>query len=84
MRLYPILYVDGIRIRVKDNGVVTINVTYLAVGVDSPIAAAPCRCRQLRPSRSGCVVILVEDACPGRKLGYRVLAWTFTPLVGTR
>ncbi len=32
--VYPILYVDGIRIRVKDNGVVTTRVAYLAVGVD--------------------------------------------------
>jgi len=32
--VYPILYVDGIRIRVKDNGVVTIKVAYLAIGVD--------------------------------------------------
>ena len=34
--VYPILYVDGIRIRirVKDNGVVTTKVAYLAVGVD--------------------------------------------------
>ena len=31
---YPILYVDGIRIRVKDNGVVTTKVAYLAIGVD--------------------------------------------------
>ena len=32
--IYPILYVDGIRIRVKDNGVVTTKVAYLAIGVD--------------------------------------------------
>ncbi|MGH3501006.1 MAG: IS256 family transposase [Nocardioidaceae bacterium] len=32
--MYPILYVDGIRIRVKDNGVVTTKVAYLAIGVD--------------------------------------------------
>ena len=32
--VYPILYVDGIRIRVKDNGVVTTKVAYLAIGVD--------------------------------------------------
>ncbi|MDT3447057.1 MULTISPECIES: IS256 family transposase [unclassified Pseudofrankia] len=32
--VYPILYVDGLRIRVKDNGVVTTKVAYLAVGVD--------------------------------------------------
>ncbi|MCM3926080.1 IS256 family transposase, partial [Frankia sp. AiPs1] len=32
--VYPILYVDGIRIRVKDNGVVATKVAYLAVGVD--------------------------------------------------
>ncbi len=32
--VYPILYVDGIRIRVKDNGVVTTKVAYLANGVD--------------------------------------------------
>jgi putative transposase len=33
--VYPILYVDGIRIRVKDNGVVTTKVAYLAIGVDT-------------------------------------------------
>jgi putative transposase len=32
--VYPILYVDGIRLRVKDNGVVTTKVAYLAIGVD--------------------------------------------------
>lgn len=32
--MYPILYVDGIRIRVKDKGVVTTKVAYLAIGVD--------------------------------------------------
>lgn len=32
--VYPILYVDGIRIRVKDAGVVTTKVAYLAIGVD--------------------------------------------------
>jgi putative transposase len=32
--VYPILYVDGIRLRIKDNGVVTTKVAYLAVGVD--------------------------------------------------
>jgi putative transposase len=32
--LYPILYVDGIRIRVRDAGVVTTKVAYLAIGVD--------------------------------------------------
>jgi putative transposase len=32
--LYPIVYVDGIRIKVKDAGVVTTKVAYLVVGVD--------------------------------------------------
>ena len=32
--VYPIVYVDGIRIRVKDAGVVTTKVAYLAIGVD--------------------------------------------------
>jgi putative transposase len=32
--VYPILYVDGIRIRVRDAGVVTTKVAYLAIGVD--------------------------------------------------
>jgi putative transposase len=32
--LYPIMYVDGIRIRVRDAGVVTTKVAYLAIGVD--------------------------------------------------
>lgn len=32
--VYPILYVDGLRIRVKDSGVVTTKVAYLAIGVD--------------------------------------------------
>lgn len=33
--VYPIVYVDGIRIRVKDNGVVTTKVAYLVIGVDT-------------------------------------------------
>lgn len=32
--VYPIVYVDGIRIRVRDAGVVTTKVAYLAIGVD--------------------------------------------------
>jgi putative transposase len=32
--VYPILYIDGIRLRIKDNGVVTTKVAYLAIGVD--------------------------------------------------
>jgi putative transposase len=32
--VYPILYVDGIRLRIKDNGVVTTKVAYLAIGID--------------------------------------------------
>ena len=32
--VYPILYVDGLRLRIKDNGVVTTKVAYLAIGVD--------------------------------------------------
>ena len=32
--VYPILYVDGLRLRIKDKGVVTTKVAYLAVGVD--------------------------------------------------
>jgi putative transposase len=32
--VYPIVYIDGIRIRVKDNGIVTTKVAYLAIGVD--------------------------------------------------
>jgi hypothetical protein len=32
--VYPILYGDGLRLRVKDKGVVTTKVGYLAVGVD--------------------------------------------------
>jgi putative transposase len=32
--VYPILYVDGIRIRVKDDGVVTTKTAYLAIGAD--------------------------------------------------
>lgn len=32
--VYPILYVDGIRVKVRDNGVVTTKVAYLAIGVD--------------------------------------------------
>jgi len=31
---YLILYVDGLRLRVKDKGVVTSKVAYLAIGVD--------------------------------------------------
>ncbi|MFI0471072.1 IS256 family transposase, partial [Saccharopolyspora sp. 5N102] len=32
--VYPIVYVDGIRIKVKDKGVVTTKTAYLALGVD--------------------------------------------------
>jgi len=32
--VYPIVYVDGIRIRVKDNGVITPKVAHLVIGVD--------------------------------------------------
>ncbi|WP_425466515.1 IS256 family transposase, partial [Prauserella muralis] len=32
--VYPILYVDGLRLRIKDKGVVTTKVGYLALGVD--------------------------------------------------
>jgi putative transposase len=32
--LYPILFVDGIRIKVRDSGVVTNKVAHLVVGVD--------------------------------------------------
>lgn len=32
--VYPILYIDCIRLRIKDNGVVTTKVGYLAIGVD--------------------------------------------------
>jgi transposase-like protein len=32
--MYPILYIDGLRLRVKDNGIVTTKVAYLAIGVD--------------------------------------------------
>lgn len=33
--VYPIVYVDGIRIKVKDNGVVTTKTAYLVLGVDT-------------------------------------------------
>jgi transposase-like protein len=32
--VYPILYIDGIRIRVRDKGAVTVKTAHLAVGVD--------------------------------------------------
>jgi putative transposase len=32
--VYPILYIDGLRLRIRDNGVVGTKVAYLAVGVD--------------------------------------------------
>ena len=32
--VYPIVYVDGIRLKIKDNGVVTAKTGYLVVGVD--------------------------------------------------
>jgi putative transposase len=32
--VYPILYIDGLRLRIRDNGVVGIKVAYLAIGVD--------------------------------------------------
>ena len=32
--VYPILYIDSPRLRVKDNGVVTTKVVYLAIEVD--------------------------------------------------
>lgn len=32
--VYPIVYIDGLRLRIKDNGVVGTKVAYLAIGVD--------------------------------------------------
>jgi putative transposase len=32
--VYPIVYVDGIRLQIKDNGVVTTKTAYLVIGVD--------------------------------------------------
>ena len=32
--VYPIVYVDGIRLRIKDNGLVTMKTGYLVIGVD--------------------------------------------------
>jgi transposase-like protein len=32
--VYPIVYVDGLRIKVRDQGVVTVKVAYLVIGVD--------------------------------------------------
>ncbi|WP_414018093.1 transposase [Mycobacterium heckeshornense] len=32
--VYPILYIDGLRLRIADNGVVGTKVAYLAIGVD--------------------------------------------------
>jgi putative transposase len=32
--VYPIVYVDGLRLRIKENGVVTMKVAYLVIGVD--------------------------------------------------
>ena len=32
--VYPIVYVDGIRIRVRDQGAVTVKVAYLVIGID--------------------------------------------------
>lgn len=32
--VYPILYIDGLRLKIRENGVVGIKVAYLAIGVD--------------------------------------------------
>lgn len=32
--VYPIVYVDGLRLRIKDNGLVTVKVAHLVIGVD--------------------------------------------------
>lgn len=32
--VYPIVYVDGIRLKIKDNGLVTVKTGYLVIGVD--------------------------------------------------
>ena len=32
--VYPILYIDGLRLRIGDNGVITTKVAFLAIGVD--------------------------------------------------
>lgn len=32
--VYPIVYVDGLRLKIKDNGLVTVKVAYLVIGVD--------------------------------------------------
>jgi putative transposase len=33
--VYPIVYVDGIRIKVRDKGAVTVKVAYLVIGIDT-------------------------------------------------
>ena len=33
-QVYPILYIDGLRLRIRDNGAVGTKVAYLAIGVD--------------------------------------------------
>lgn len=33
--VYPIVYIDGLRLKIKDNGVVGTKVAYLAIGVDT-------------------------------------------------
>jgi transposase-like protein len=44
--VYPIVYVDGIRIKVRDKGAVTVKVAYLVIGIDVEGA-------QARPGRAG-------------------------------
>jgi Transposase, Mutator family len=44
--MYPIVYVDGIRIQIRDKGTVTIKVAYLVIGIDvegrKPPTPPPC------------------------------------------
>ena len=47
-QVYPILYIDGLRLRIGDNGVITTKVAYLAIGgaldpSKSTIYKASCR-----------------------------------------
>lgn len=33
--VYPIVYIDGLRIKVRDKGVVTVKVAHLVIGIDA-------------------------------------------------
>ena len=53
--IYPILYIDGLRLRIGENGVITTKVAYLAIGVD--LEGRKHALGVLDPRQRGCEVL---------------------------